>query len=112
MKIAKRLSWHAAAIAAALVVTGAANAGDRDGGYRRHDGYSHRGDHRNDHRRVWRDHDRNHYRYHDRGYRHDRYPRNRHYHYSPRGYYGYSNNYYYAPSWPDYGFGVTLRIPL
>jgi hypothetical protein len=111
------MSWHAAAVAAALVVSGAANAGDRDGGHRRHDGYSHRGDHRgldyrNDHRRVWRDHGRNPYRYHDRGYRYDRYPRNRHYHYNPRGYYYGYNSYYYAPSWPDYGLGVTLRIPL
>ena len=107
MKTAKKISWHAAAIAAALVVSGVANADHRDGGHRNYRGNSHHDWRGDNHRRVWRDYGRHDYRYSDHGYRHHAngryyYPRDRYY------------NSYYRPVWPDYGYGATLTfgIPL
>jgi hypothetical protein len=111
MKIAKKFSWHAAAIAAAVLVSGAAQADNRDRGYRDHRGGHHdtRG---GQHRRVWRDHGNQYYRYSDRGYRHYRYPKVRYYDYRPYPrYYGYSD-YHYGYPVNDFGASLTFQFPL
>ena len=108
MKIVKKISWQAAAVAAAVVVSGAAQADNRDRGHREHRNGHHdaRG---GDHRRVWRDHGGHHYRYSDHGHRHYRQPKARYYAYQPYPrHYGHGD-YYYGN---DFGATLTFQIPL
>lgn len=117
MNTSKKLSWHAAAIAAALVFSGAANADQRGHGKGDHgNGYGHyhgRQDDRGHHQRAWRDHGRHDYRYYDRGYYHNKQPKYRYYGHPQPRYYGYGN-YYYGVSAPvsDFGATLTFQIPL